>query len=475
MAKIDLLTAERVKKIENLKALNIDAYPHDFKKTASSKDIFDKYSSLNQGEESKEIYKAAGRIISFRSHGKTVFFNIKDESGQIQVYLKLDTEPKKEFSRALDIGDFVGIEGPVFKTHTGEVTIFAKEVTFLGKSLRPLPEKWHGLKDVELRYRQRYLDLLVNDDVKKVFYYRSKIIKSIRDFLEKEGFLEVETPMMQPLWGGASARPFATHHNALDMDLYLRVAPELYLKRLLVGGFEKVYEINRNFRNEGISTRHNPEFTMIEIYQAYVNYKSMMELCRDLIINVSESIFGGMEFEMNGNKINLTPPWKCLTFDGALSGIDKDTYEKKALQFKSEGYDGNKLKNKIFEELVEPNLVQPTFITDYPIEFSPLSKTRDDNPAIAERFELFIGGQELGNAYSEQNDPVEQRKKLEEQLKEKDEESPKVIDEDFVQALEYGMPPAAGLGIGIDRLVMTLCNCNSIRDVILFPQMKKEL
>jgi lysyl-tRNA synthetase class 2 len=373
----------------------------------------------------------------------------------------------------LDIGDFIGVEGTIFKTHTGEVSVFAKELTFLSKSLRPLPEKWHGLKDVELRYRQRYLDLLVNDDVKKVFYYRSKIVKSIRDFLEKEGFLEVETPMMQPLWGGAAARPFITHHNALDMDLYLRVAPELYLKRLLVGGFEKVYEINRNFRNEGISTRHNPEFTMIEIYQAYVNYKSVMDLCRDLIVNVAKDIFGSMEFEMNGNKINLTPPWNCLTFDEALKKIDPEVYDKNEGIFKLQGLDGNKLKNKIFEELVEPSLIQPTFITDYPREFSPLSKTRDDNPEVAERFELFIGGQELGNAYSEQNDPVEQRKKLEEQLNEKDEETPKVIDEDFVNALEYGMPPAAWLGIGIDRLVMTLCNCNSIRDVILFPQMRK--
>jgi lysyl-tRNA synthetase class 2 len=316
---------------------------------------------------------------------------------------------------------------------------------------------------------------LVNDDVKKVFYYRSKIIKSIRDYLEKEGFLEVETPMMQPLWGGAAARPFITHHNALDMDLYLRVAPELYLKRLLVGGFEKVYEINRNFRNEGISTRHNPEFTMIEIYQAYVNYKTIMELCQNLIVNAAKDIFGAMEFEMNGNKIDLTPPWNCLTFDEALQKIEPAVYEKNEKIFKLQGHEGNRLKNKIFEEIVEPSLIQPTFITDYPIEFSPLSKTRDDNPALAERFELFIGGQELGNAYSEQNDPVEQRKKLEEQLNEKDDESPKIIDEDFVQALEYGMPPAAGLGIGIDRLVMTLCNCNSIRDVILFPHMKKEL
>ncbi|MFH1288850.1 MAG: lysine--tRNA ligase [bacterium] len=472
MAKIDLLTAERLKKLENLKNLNVDSYPHDFPGKTPAKIILDEYSSLKQGEENEKIYKAAGRIISFRSHGKTVFFNIKDESGQIQVYLKLDTEHKKEFAKALDIGDFIGIEGSIFKTHTGEVTILAKELTFLGKSLKPLPEKWHGLKDVELRYRQRYLDLLVNDDVKKVFYYRSKIIKSIRDFLEKDGFLEVETPMMQPLWGGAAARPFVTHHNALDMDLYLRVAPELYLKRLLIGSFEKVYEINRNFRNEGISTRHNPEFTMIEVYQAYVNYKSMMELCRNLIVNVANDIFDSLEFEMNGNKINLTPPWNCLTFDEALSTIDKDVYEKTVKLFNSEGYEGNKLKNKIFEKLVEPNLIQPTFITDYPIEFSPLAKNRDDNPAIAERFELFIGGQELGNAYSEQNDPIEQRKKLEEQLNEKDEESPHVIDEDFVHALEYGMPPAAGLGIGIDRLVMALCNCNSIRDVILFPHMK---
>ncbi|MDD5771954.1 MAG: lysine--tRNA ligase [bacterium] len=475
MANIDLLTAERLKKLESLKNLNIDTYPHAFPGKTPAKTILDKYSSLAQNEESKETFKAAGRIVSFRSHGKTVFFNIKDESGQIQVYLKLDTDNKKEFSKALDIGDFIGIEGTIFKTHTGEITIFAKEMTFLSKSLMPLPEKWHGLKDVELRYRQRYLDLLVNDDVKKVFYYRSKIIKSIRDYLEKEGFLEVETPMMQPLWGGATARPFITHHNTLDMDLYLRVAPELYLKRLLVGSFEKVYEINRNFRNEGISTRHNPEFTMIEIYQAYVNYKSVLELCQNLIVNVAKEVFSSLDFEMYGKKINLTPPWNILTFEEALKKIEPAVYEKHEKIFKAQGHAGNKLKNKIFEELVEPSLIQPTFITDYPIEFSPLSKTRDDNSALAERFELFIGGQELGNAYSEQNDPIEQRKKLEEQLNDKDDETPQVIDEDFVHALEYGMPPAAGLGIGIDRLVMTLCNCNSIRDVILFPHMKKEL
>lgn len=464
MSKIDLLTAERLKKLESLKGLSIDAYPHAFSNRTPAKTILDRYSNLNHGEESKDAYRIAGRIISFRSHGKTVFFNIKDESGELQVYLKLDTEHKKEFANALDIGDFIGIEGFVFKTRTGEITVFARELAFLGKSLRPLPEKWHGLKDVELRYRQRYLDLLVNDDVRKVFYYRSKIIKSIRDFLEKNGFLEVETPMMQPLWGGAAARPFVTHHNTLDMDLYLRVAPELYLKRLLIGGFEKVYEINRNFRNEGISTRHNPEFTMIEIYQAYVDYKGMMELCQNLMVNVVNDIFGSLE--------NLTPPWNCLTFDEALAAVNKDVYEKTAELFKSEGYKGNELKNKMFEKLVEPNLIRPTFVTDYPIEFSPLAKTRDDNPKIAERFELFIGGQELGNAYSEQNDPIEQRRKLEEQLGKKDENAPNVIDEDFIYAMEYGMPPAAGLGIGIDRLVMVLCNCNSIRDVILFPQMK---
>lgn len=471
---IDILMEERIKKLEELKRLNIDPFPHSFTANSSSKDILDKHLNLAEGEQSKDSFSVAGRIISIRSHGKTTFFHLQDGTGKIQVYIKLDTENKKAVFGNFDIGDFAGVTGHVFKTRTGEITIFASEFKILSKSLRPLPEKWHGLKNVEVRYRQRYLDLIANEDVKKVFDSRSKIIKAMREYLDAQGFLEVETPMMQALWGGATAKPFITHHNALDMNLYLRVAPELYLKRLLVGGFEKVYEINRNFRNEGVSTRHNPEFTMVELYQAYVNYERMMELCEKLIVNIAQKVFRGLVFEFNGNKIDLTSPWARMTFNEALEKIDKDSYEKAVKAFKEEGYKDNKLKNKIFEELVEPKLIQPTFITDYPIEFSPLSKTRDDNPEIAERFELFIGGQELANAYSEQNDPLEQRKKLEAQLEIKNEETPQVVDEDFVTALEYGMPPAGGLGIGIDRLVMVFCNCSSIRDVILFPHLKPE-
>jgi lysyl-tRNA synthetase class 2 len=379
------------------------------------------------------------------------------------------------------------VKGFLFRTKTNELTIDIEDFTLLSKSLRPLPEKWHGLTDVELRYRQRYLDLIVNPDVRKVFLVRTKIVQAIRRFLNERGYIEVETPMMQSIPGGATAKPFKTHHNALDMDLFLRLAPELYLKRLLVGGFERVYEINRNFRNEGISTRHNPEFTMLEFYTAYADYRVLMDMTEQMISSIAQEVLGKTEVEYEGHLINLSPPWKRITYFDALreAGVSEDVlndgvkareYAKKLGAHLTGGEPLGKVLNEIFEALVEPKLIQPTFITDYPTDISPLSKKRDDNPNFVERFELFVVGRELANAFSELNDPVDQKERFLKQVSEGEagDEEAHQMDDDFIRALEYGMPPAAGEGIGIDRLVMLLTGASSIRDVILFPQMKKE-
>ena len=431
----------------------------------------------------------AGRIIAMRSFGKAGFSHIQDGSGKMQIYFQKNTLGDERYTlfKKLDIGDFIGVKGHLFRTKTGELTLDVTGFTLLSKSLRPLPEKWHGLTDVELRYRQRYVDLIVNPEVKKVFILRTKIIQAIRNFLNERGYLEVETPMMQTIPGGANARPFETHHNALDMDLFLRIAPELYLKRLLVGGFEKVYEINRNFRNEGISTRHNPEFTMLEFYTAYADYWVLLEMTELMISTVTQEVLGTTNVEFEGQTINLSPPWKRLTYLDSLreAGIAEDvlTNADKAFEAAKKlgadvkvGEPLGKLLNGIFEALVEPKLVQPTFITDYPTDISPLSKKRDDNPAFVERFELFVMGREIANAFSELNDPIDQKERFLKQVSEREagDEEAQHMDEDFIRALEYGMPPAAGEGIGIDRLVMLLTGSSSIRDVILFPQMKKE-
>ena len=476
MEEINDLIKQRIKKLESLKDKGIEPYGGKFEKSVNIGDLVQNF------EEGREI-SAAGRIMAIRSHGKSCFIDVKDSTGKIQSYVK--SAELKENGIAvldnLDIGDIIGLKGKAFKTRTGEPTIHIAELVMLSKAIRPLPEKWHGLKDIETRYRQRYVDLIVNKEVKDVFELRSRMITRIRAFLDERGFLEVETPMMQPLAGGAAAKPFKTHHEALGIDLYLRIAPELYLKRLLVGGFEKVYEINRNFRNEGLSPRHNPEFTMMEIYAAYANCEDMMELTQELIPDLAQRLFGKYKIARADAEIDLSPPWDRIPFREAIikySGVDykaggdlKKISKDMNLDIKDAKLD-EEIANKIFEKTVEPKLIKPTFITDYPARLCPLSKRKPGAPDLAERFELFINGQELANAYSELNDPLEQKARFEEQAAADNEA--KRIDEDFVRALEYGMPPAGGLGIGIDRLVMLLANCDSIKDVILFPQLKPE-
>lgn len=489
----------RYEKLKRLREEKIEPYPHSYKVTHTTRKLLARYNRLKTGEEVKgSRVSLAGRMMSKRGHGKSGFAHIMDGSGRIQVYTKFDVvgEKKYELYKSLDIGDFIGIEGRVFKTRTGEITILVKDFTLLAKSLRPLPEKWHGLRDVETRFRQRYLDLVMNPEVKETFLKRSRIISLIRKFLDKKGFLEIETPMMQPIPGGAAAKPFVTHHKALHRDLYLRVAPELYLKRLIVGGMEKVYEINRSFRNEGISTRHNPEFTMLELYQAYSDYKDLMELTTELIAEIAKEILGTLKIEYQGKKIDLKTPWKRLTLKSVIRKYTKLDIDKAKGIKKEAEQSGLKLEevlsavpgtaqaglteaqviDHIFKEVVEPRLIQPTFITDYPRELSPLAKTKQNDPELAERFELFIGTLELANAYSELNDPILQRERLKEQLalRRAGSEEAHMMDEDFLRALEYGMPPCAGLGIGIDRLVMLLTDSPSIRDVILFPHMRPE-
>jgi len=485
------LIQQRFKKLAEISASGIKPYAGRFPVSASSQDLADRYGSVAKEdlERDKVTVTLAGRIIALRSFGKACFAHIQDGSGRIQLYFQKNTlgDERFELFKKLDIGDFIGVKGFLFRTRTNELTADIEEFTLLAKSLRPLPEKWHGLTDVELRYRQRYVDLIVNPEVKKVFILRTRIIQAIRSFLNARGFLEVETPMMQGIPGGATARPFRTHHNALGMDLFLRIAPELYLKRLLVGGFERVYEINRNFRNEGISTRHNPEFTMLEFYWAYADYRDLIGLTEEMIGTVAREVLGTTEVLCEGQTISLAPPWKKLTFLDSLreAGVPDEViadparareHAKRLGAALKGGEPHGKVLNELFETLVEPKLMQPTFITDYPTDISPLSKKRDDDPDFVERFELFVMGREMANAFSELNDPVDQKERFLKQVKEREagDEEAHQMDEDFIRALEYGMPPAAGEGIGIDRLVMLLTGSPSIRDVILFPQMKKE-
>jgi lysyl-tRNA synthetase class 2 len=485
------LIQQRFKKREEISAMGIRPYAGRFDVSVSAQGLIDQYgqTSKEELEKTRVDVVVAGRIVAMRSFGKAGFGHLQDGSGRIQFYFQKNTlgEDKYAFFKKLDIGDFMGVKGFLFRTKTNELTIDIEEFTLLSKSLRPLPEKWHGLTDVELRYRQRYLDLIVNPDVRKVFLLRTKIVQAIRSFLNDRGYIEVETPMMQSIPGGATAKPFKTHHNALDMDLFLRIAPELYLKRLLVGGFEKVYEINRNFRNEGISTRHNPEFTMLEFYTAYADYRVLMDMTELMISGITQDVLGKTEVEYEEHLINLSPPWKRITYFDALreagvsdevltDGVKARDYAKKLGAHLTGGEPLGKVLNEIFEALVEPKLIQPTFITDYPTDISPLSKKCDDNPNFVERFELFVVGRELANAFSELNDPVDQKERFLKQVSEGEagDEEAHQMDDDFIRALEYGMPPAAGEGIGIDRLVMLLTGASSIRDVILFPQMKKE-
>ena len=433
----------------------------------------------------------AGRLMTIRSHGKTAFANLRDLSGDIQVYFRQDVmgEDAYKYVKMLDMGDLVGVEGHVFKTQKGEVTVKVNKLTLLSKSLRPLPEKWHGLKDTELRYRQRYVDLIVNPSVRETFVKRTKIIAKIREYLNRNQFMEVETPMMHAIPGGAAARPFITHHNALDIDIYMRISPELYLKRLIVGGLERVYEINRSFRNEGVSIRHNPEFTMMESYQAYGNFEDAIALTEGIVSYCAKEVLGTTKINYQGMDIDLTPPWNRITMQEGIkqyTGEDFDAVETLSearaiadrLNVEYGDADGiGKIMNLCFEEYVEENLMQPTVVYGHPVEISPLAKQNREKPLTTERFEIFIYGRELANGYSELNDPIDQKQRFESQLKEReagDDEAHR-MDEDFVTALEYGLPPTAGLGIGIDRLVMFLTDSASIRDVLLFPLMKPEV
>lgn len=480
------LLLHRREKLKALQEKKINPYPYVFKRTHTSKETCDNFEKLEA--ETTQV-GVCGRIISLRSHGKSAFFHILDGNGKIQVYLKSDEvgEEKYKLFELFDIGDFIGVTGKVFKTRTGEKTVRAEDFQLLSKSLHPLPEKWHGLQDKELRYRQRYLDLIANPEVKDTFIHRTKILSSIRKFLDDQGFLEVETPVLQPVYGGAFARPFITHHNALDIDLYLRIADELYLKRLIIGGLEKVYEVCKDFRNEGMDKNHNPEFTMLELYQAYADYNDIMELCEKLFNFISSELFQTNKIKFQDEEIDLTVPWRRISFWESIekyTGVDLSAAEeKKVRQFAQElGIKSDssirigKVIESIFEEKVQPNLIQPTFILDYPVEMSPFAKKHREKTGLTERFEGFIAGAELMNAFSELNDPLDQRERFEQQAKFKQmgDEEAQVLDEDFLKAMEYGMPPTGGLGIGIDRLVMLFTNSTSIRDVIFFPQMKPE-
>jgi lysyl-tRNA synthetase class 2 len=490
------LVQQRHQNLEALRALGIDVYPRAFDAIDTVAALVDRHS----GKTGQELEAAgirtvtAGRILAIRSFGKANFVMLSDGASRIQVYVRQDSLAPREFQvfKLLDLGDFVGVEGRLFRTKTNELTIWASGLTFLAKCLVPLPEKWHGLQDVEIRYRQRYLDLIVNPDSRRVFEVRTKVLAAVREFLNLRGYLEVETPMMQPIAGGALARPFATHHNALDIDLYLRIAPELYLKRLVVGGFERVYEINRNFRNEGISTQHNPEFTMLEFYEAYADYRDMMARTEQMIAFVARTAIGTERVEFGGHTISLTPPFARVSLRQAVAAeasrrlsaevTEADLRDEATARGLAErlgipiepGRGAGKIATEIFEALLEESLVQPTFVYDFPTEVSPLSKQTPDDPDTVERFELFIGGFEVANAFSELNDPAEQRRRFEQQLGERQrgDAEAHAMDEDYIRALEHGLPPTGGNGVGIDRLVMILTGVSSIRDVILFPLMK---
>jgi len=443
-------------------------------------EILKNYQKLKAGEKTDEEVSLGGRITAQREHGKVIFADIVNREGKIQIYARKENlKERYSLFQKLDVGDIIGVKGKIFKTRTGELTINVFYFTLLSKSLRPLPEKWHGLQDIELRYRKRYLDLFFNPLVRETFVLRARIIKSIRNFLDRKGFLEVETPVLQPIAGGATARPFRTHHQALNEDLYLRIATELYLKKLVVGGIEKVYEIGKDFRNEGIDRFHNPEFTMMESYSAYDTYEEVMNLSEELIYTVSKEVKGNSRIKYQGKEIEFSPPWERITFKEALKKIGnievdyKNEKELKAVAqkegIKIEGLRNDQIMEHLLDKKVVPKLINPTFIIDYPYETCPLAKRKKEQPSLIERFEIFIGGQEVGNAYSELNDPIDLRERFMEIAGEEDASD---LDEDFLEALEHGMPPTGGLGIGIDRLAMLLTDSASIRDVILFPQMK---
>ena len=490
------LIRQRRENFQALSQLGLEPYPRRFERTHSVDQLVEAHGGKTGEalEQEQPRARTAGRILAIRSFGKANFLVISDGKANIQVYIRKDALSERDFSlfKLLDFGDFVGVEGRVFRTKTNELTIWASALEFLAKCFHPLPEKWHGLTDVETRYRQRYLDLIVNPDSRQVFAVRSRVLAAIRTFLNGRGYLEVETPMMQPIAGGALARPFVTHHNALDIDLFLRIAPELYLKRLTVGGLERVYEINRNFRNEGISTQHNPEFTMLEFYQAYSEYGELMTLTEEMLSAVAREAIGTDQVQFGEHQISLAPPYRRVSLregsrEAASARLGTDVAPGDLRQRDAAAaiagrlgleihpqWGAGKIATEIFERLNEHALIQPTFVYDFPTEVSPLSKQKPDDPETVERFELYIGGFEVANAFSELNDPAEQRRRFEAQLADRaagDQEA-HAMDEDYIRALEYGLPPTAGEGVGIDRLVMLLTNSPSIRDVILFPLMR---
>ncbi|MCX7751332.1 MAG: lysine--tRNA ligase [Blastocatellia bacterium] len=500
------LIVQRRKNFEVICALGFDPYPHKFERTHTITEIvrtYGHYAGAKPPEELERVnaelrqiaVRIAGRMMTTRLMGRAAFAHLSDGDQRLQIYIRSNEVSEREWQlyNHLDLGDIIGAEGYLFVTRTGELTVHVQRLHFLAKAFLPLPEKWHGLQDIETRYRQRYLDLIANRASREVFVRRAQIIKEIRRFFDERGYIEVETPMLTPLATGAAARPFITHHNALDMDLYARIAPELYLKRLIVGGFEKVYELNRNFRNEGLSTKHNPEFTMLEFYEAYSDYEDLMELTEELLTHLARTVCGSLIIEYAGHRIDLTRPWRRLTIKDAIlqywpetvpapTPQDLDAPERLPELLHAVGgrcdprWNHAQMLGKLFEYIAEEKLIQPTFIVGYPTELSPLAKQSEEDPAIVHRFELYIGGLEIANAFCELNDPAEQYRRFEQQmrLRERGDEEAMVMDEDFIRALGYGMPPTAGEGIGIDRLVMLLTNQRSIRDVILFPHMRPE-
>ncbi len=486
------LRRQRLEKIRQMQRDGVRLFPNDFRVEHTAHEILETYGfqSPEALEKIDQVFVLAGRVMAIRQFGKASFFHLQDRTGRIQAYIKRDQVGPDTYDlfKRLDVGDFVGISGKIFRTKTGEHTIAVHSLRLLTKSARPLPEKFHKLRDLETRYRQRYVDLIINQEVKEVFLKRPRIIQALRSFLNEREFLEVETPMMQPIPGGATARPFRTYHNALAMELFLRIAPELYLKRLVVGGFERVYEINRNFRNEGISTQHNPEFTMLELYMSYTTYEDLMDLTEEMICSVCQEVLGGVHLRYQGKEIDLARPWRRITLKEAIrryGGVDPGTLEDREAASKTAMKLGcnvtpkmslGKVITRMLDHLVEPQLIQPTFVTHFPTDVSPLSRRDDSDPEVVDRFELYIAGKEIVNGFSELNDPIDQRERFQFQVEQRragDEEA-HLMDEDYLRALEYGMPPTAGLGLGVDRLVMILTDVPSIRDVILFPHLRPE-
>ena len=489
MEETNALMRQRKNKLREIRDAGIDPYPHQYTRTHTTSEIRKEFENANETPDETHRVTVAGRIMTKRDHGKSSFAHLQDSEGKIQIYVRRDNVGAEHYTlyRRFDVGDIIGASGAVFRTRTGELTILVDTVKLLSKSIRPLPEKWHGLQDKQTRYRQRYADLIMNPDVKEVFIKRTQIVQAIRDMLNEHNFIEVETPVLQPIYGGASARPFTTYHKTLDQPLYLRIANELYLKRLIVGGFDRVYEFSRDFRNEGMDRDHNPEFTMLELYQAYADYLDIMELTENVIARTVENMHGTTKITYQKQEIDFKPPWQRITMMESIqenTEIDPESMPFHELYTKAvkKGVElaGDESKGEIIAELfdafVEDKLIQPTFIYDYPIEVSPFAKKKPENPEFVERFEFFVSGIEIGNAFSELNDPIDQRERFMEQatkLADGDEEA-FMVDEDYLRALEYGMPPTGGLGIGIDRLTMLLTDQYSIRDVILFPQMRPE-